>query len=489
MVLDNLEPSSVFAFFEQLCAIPHGSGNTKSISDWLVLFARERGLVCRQDEWNNIILFKNASPGCEAAAPIILQAHMDMVCEKRAGCPADMSRDGLTLLREGDTIRADGTSLGADDGIGVAMILAILDARDIAHPAIEAVITADEEIGMVGANAIDVGMLRGRRMLNLDSSTEGVFTVGCAGGNNTTGCFPIRRTGVVQPCVRITVSGLTGGHSGEEIDKGRANANLLLGYVLQMLWDCSPYALVSVNGGLKSNTIPQSAEAVAAVDLTLAAKVCRAAELALRGEYGRTDPRLTVSVQQCEPSSAMDRGSTERVLAFLAKAPNGVIAYSTEFCGAVETSLNLGILRTAEDHVESVFGIRSSSNVQKERLVENVRRLLCVSGGDISVSGDYPGWIYPGSSPLVEQMNRAFYLVYGHYAGMRSVHAGIECGVFAKKIDGLDAVSMGVQMEDIHTCRERVSIASVQRVWQTVILALEEMSTESGADGGSSTIK
>lgn len=234
-VLANLEPKNVFRFFEEMSGIPRGSGNTKAVSDWCAAFARERGLEYHQDADNNIIIIKEATPGYEQAEPVILQGHLDMVCEKEPGCTKDMETEGLDLEVDGDYVRAKGTTLGGDDGIAVAMALAVLDAKDLPHPRLEAVFTVDEEIGLLGAGSLDVSPLKGHKMLNMDSEAEGIFTVSCAGGNNTISLLPLVRTAFDGAVLSITVGGLTGGHSGSEIDKGRANANMLMGRVLQDL--------------------------------------------------------------------------------------------------------------------------------------------------------------------------------------------------------------------------------------------------------------
>ena len=264
-ILDHLEPRAVFSCFEQLCAIPHGSGNTKAISDYLVRFAAEHQLRCIQDAHNNVIIFAPGTPGYESAAPVILQGHMDMVCETAPDCTKDMAREGLDLFVDGDTIGARGTTLGGDDGIAVAMALAILAAGDIPHPPLEVVITVDEETGMLGAAALDASVLKGRTMLNLDSEDEGVLTVSCAGGNVSVCTLPVTRAPFSGTALTVTVGGLLGGHSGAEIDKGRGNANLLMGRVLYAVGARTPLRLVSVAGGLKDNAIPSQAEAEIAV--------------------------------------------------------------------------------------------------------------------------------------------------------------------------------------------------------------------------------
>ena len=346
-VLDHLEPKSVFHFFEELCSMPHGSGNTKLVSDWLVSFARERSLEYYQDELNNVIIIKEATPGYEDAEPVILQGHMDMVCEQAPDCTKDMAAEGLDLAVEGDTVLARGTTLGGDDGIAVAIMLAALDDAELAHPRMECIFTVDEETGMDGAMGLDVSMLKGRRLLNLDSEVEGIFTVSCAGGNMTTCTLPISRTDFDGTVLTVTVSGLLGGHSGAEIHKERANANMVMGRVLCAMSGRTEMRLISVDGGLKDNAIPVSAVAVVSVsDPDSAMALVEEMDAALRVEYCVTDPGIRVNAEESGKGVPMDRASTEKIICLLTCAPNGIQAMSADIQGLVQTSLNLGILAT-----------------------------------------------------------------------------------------------------------------------------------------------
>lgn len=350
-VLEQLEPKSVFRFFEEMCAIPHGSRNTKTVSDWCADFARARGLEYHQDRDNNIIIIKEATPGYEAAPPVILQGHMDMVCEQTADCQKDMSREGLDLAVDGDFVYAKDTTLGGDDGIAIAMALALLDAEDLPHPRLEAVFTVDEEIGLLGAASIDVAPLKGRQMLNLDSEAEGIFTVSCAGGNTSACRLPLTRAPFDGAGVTVAVGGLTGGHSGAEIHKGRANANVLMGRILRAAARRTELRLLRVDGGLKDNAIPVACTAqVVAADPQAVLDAVREMEAALNNEYRATDPALWIRAEECAPAEQpMDERSTRRVLCMLSCLPNGVQAMSAEIHGLVQTSLNLGILATGED--------------------------------------------------------------------------------------------------------------------------------------------
>lgn len=475
-ILEHLEPRGVFRFFEKLCAIPHGSSNTKAVSDWLMDFARERGLEAYQDGLNNVIIIKEATSGYESAEPVILQGHMDMVCEKAPGCAKDMEKEGLDLAVDGDAVYAEGTTLGGDDGIAVAMALAILDADDIPHPRLEAVFTVDEEIGMLGATALDVSMLRGRRMLNLDSEEEGVFTVGCAGGNLTQCTLPLTRAPYAGKALTVTVGGLRGGHSGAEIDKGLGNANMLMGRLLYAASRKAELRLVEVNGGLKDNAIPRETVAtLVTTDPEAVLAVCRELDAQLKNEYRTTDPDVFVTAAESTASLPMDDDTTCRVLCFLTCAPNGIQAMSADMPGLVQTSLNLGILKTEKDAVIASFCVRSSIDGQKQMLVERLTCMTEALGGTVEVFGDYSGWEYRPDSPLRELLVEVFTQQYGHAPRIEAIHAGVECGIFSGKLPGLDCVSMGPDLTEIHTCREKLYISSVQRLWTMVLETLKRM--------------
>ena len=473
-VLSNLEPKGVFRFFEDLCAIPHGSRNTKAISDYCAAFARERGLEHYQDADNNIIIIKEAAPGYENAPAVILQGHLDMVCEKEPDCPKDMDKEGLDLLVEGDCVTAKGTTLGGDDGIAVAMALAILDAQDLPHPRLEAVFTVDEEIGMLGAVSMDVSPLKGRQLLNLDSEEEGVFTVSCAGGNVSTCLLPVVRVPFQGTALTVTVRGLKGGHSGTEIHKGRANANMLLGRLLQAMASATDLRLVEVHGGLKDNAIPtQAAAQVVAADAHAARAAAQAMAACFAAEYRVTDPGVAVTVEEGSAGEPMAAASTQKVLCMLTCLPNGVQVMSADIAGLVQTSLNLGILVTEGGLVRASFCVRSSVDSQKEMLKARLACLMEQLGGSVEFSGDYSGWEYRSDSPLRDRLVAVYREQYGREPRIEAIHAGVECGIFAGKLDDLDCVSIGPDPPEIHTPRERLSIASTQRLWSFVLEVLK----------------
>ena len=470
-ILAHLEPKEVFRYFEELAAIPHGSGNTKQIADYCEQFAKDRGLPHARDAHDNVVIIREAAAGYETAAPVLLQGHLDMVCEKAPGCRKDMEKEGLDLAEENGWVYAKGTTLGGDDGIAVAMMLALLAEKELPAPRLECIITSDEEVGMLGAAAWQPTLITGRNMINLDSEEEGIFTVSCAGGNRTYCRLPITREPVTGQAVTVKIAGLVGGHSGVEINKGRANADMLLGRLLTAIRSTMPCRILSVAGGQKDNAIPTEAEAGLFCGNT-AALTALAAEwqTRLRHEYAPIEPGPTVSVTACgeKTADAMTEESADRVLCLLLCVPNGVQAMSGSLPGLVQTSLNLGILTTGEDAVELHFGVRSSLASQKEMLTERLTVLTRQLGGSVEVFGDYPAWEYRAESPLRELMCEVYREQYGAEPKIEAIHAGLECGLLCEKLPGLDCVSIGPEMLEIHTPRERMSVSSVGRVWRFV---------------------
>ncbi len=475
-VLADLEPGSVFHYFEEITKIPHGSGNVRQISDYLKRFAEERGLACVQDGLCNIMIVKDAAAGYEEKEPIILQGHMDMVAVSAPGVKTDMTRDPLRLQIDGGRIRAEGTSLGGDDGIAVAYALALLDAKDIPHPRLEVVLTVDEETGMQGAKEIDLSALRGRRLINLDQEEEGVIITSCAGGARVDVSIPLRREEAVLQDVRkltVQVSGLLGGHSGMEIDKGRGNANCLLGRILKGLSDQFAARLVSMRGGLADNAIPREAEAEILVDITnteAALNYVAEQEREIREELGDGDPGLSVRCAAADEAdgrtACCDASSSGRAAACLCALPNGVTAMSRELAGLVETSLNLGIVSTEQDRLLLSYAVRSSVDGEREALCRRMEETAAAFGAKATVRNSYPGWAYRKDSPLRDSVARIYEKMYGRKPVLEAIHAGVECGILAAKIPGLDCVSIGPDMSDVHTAQESLDIASVQRTWE-----------------------
>lgn len=478
--LEGLKPEKVFYYFEEICNIPHGSGNLDKISSYLADFAKERGLFHIRDASNNVIIIKEATAGYEKVAPIILQGHMDMVAVKTNDAQIDLEKDSLKLAVDGDDIYAEGTSLGGDDGIAVAYILALLDSQDIAHPRIEAVITTDEEIGMEGATAIDLSMLKAKRMLNIDSEEEGILLTSCAGGMRTDCHIPVKKEASSDGiCLEIRVGGLLGGHSGTEINKERTNAIQLLGITLGQILGKVPFHLVQIYGGEKDNAIPR--EACAIVRLTAEAKECFVKEVKRiekeeQNEKKSKEKDLFLRVKEIDmiPERIFDTASTQRILSFLMFLPNGVIAMSADIEGLVETSLNVGILKTTDTEIVASTAIRSAIETAKHKVFLQVDMLTKFLGGYTETHGVYPGWQFDPDSKLRADMMRIYQKMFGKEPKVEALHAGLECGIMISKIPGLDCVSYGPNIYDIHTTKERLSISSASRMWEYLLEILKQ---------------
>ena len=475
--LAGLEPQAVFRYFEDICAIPHGSYNTKAISDYLVDFAKANNLRYIQDELNNVIIFGDATPGYEDHEPVILQGHMDMVCEKDADCPIDMEKEGLDITHDGNYIFAKGTTLGGDNGIAVAYALALLADKTIPHPALEVIITVDEETGMEGAAGIDLSMLRGRRMLNMDSEEEGIFTVSCAGGVKSTIIMPVERRAVYGPCVRLTVEGLQGGHSGVEIHKNLANANKVMGEFLGRVQKLMPLCITKISGGAKDNAIPRSCQVtLVALGMYIERINDVAAQLQqeIREQYDEPNVIIRGDDVDALGGNALTTECSAKLIALLNAAPNGVQSWSQDIQGLVQTSLNLGVAKLS-DNLELTFAIRSSVNREKLDLAQRLEELAKFYDAEVSHKGDYPAWEYKKESGLRDTMVKVYKDMYHAEPQVVAIHAGLECGLLSEKLPGLDCVSIGPEMHDIHTSRERLGIASVGRMWQYIQEVLKNL--------------
>jgi dipeptidase D len=476
-VLENCEPKRVFHYFEEICKIPHGSGNTRQISDYLVQFAKNHDLKYIQDEMNNVVIYKPGTAGYENAPTVIVQGHMDMVCEKRPDVDHDFTKDGLNLSVEGDYVSANGTTLGGDDGIAVAYGLALLESDTIAHPPLEVFITVDEEIGLLGAVGFDCSVLKGRRFINLDSEAEGSLWISCAGGLSGISHIPVTRLEAKGEKLTVKISGLMGGHSGAEIDKNRANANSLLGKFLHGLDAKAGYELISVQGGQKDNAITREsiAELLTVKENVEAVKEYAASmQTAWREEYTGTDEGITVTVTEEgeQDAKVLHPTSKEKVVFFLVNVPYGVQKMSGTIKGLVETSTNIGILKTSENEVLGSSSIRSSVETARDALSDKIEYLTEFLGGEYERQGVYPAWEYRKDSPLRDKMVEVYEEMYGQKPNVVAIHAGLECGLFYKKMEGLDCVSLGPDMKDIHTSEEILSISSTERVWKYLVKVL-----------------
>lgn len=475
--LAGLEPAAVFAYFEEICSIPHGSRNTKAISDYLVSFAKEHGIRYEQDELNNVLMYQEGTCGYEDHQPVILQGHMDMVCEKDADCLIDMDTQGLDIDHDGTDIFAHGTTLGGDDGIAVAFIMALLADKTIPHPPLEVIITVDEEIGMEGAAGVDLSRFKSRTMVNLDSEDEGIFTVSCAGGARGTIHIPVERRVVYGPCVKLTVEGLTGGHSGVEIHKNRANANKVMGEFLGRVQKLMPLCITKLQGGAKDNAIPRSCQATLiplGINIERINDIAQQLQEEIREQYDEPNAIVRGDDVDALGGNALTTECSAKVIALLNAAPNGVQAMSQDIEGLVQTSLNLGVLKL-DDELTLTFAVRSSVNAEKRELLKKLSDLADFYEGSYSEMGDYPAWEYKKESVLRDVMVDAFTRLYGKAPEVVAIHAGLECGLLSEKLPGLDCVSIGPDMHDIHTSRERLDIASTRRTWQLLLEVLKNL--------------
>ena len=475
--LAGLEPAAVFGYFEEICAIPHGSRNTKMISDYLVGFAKAHNLTYHQDEMNNVILFAPGTCGMEDCPPVILQGHIDMVCEKEASCPIDMAAEGLDVTHDDTCVYAKGTTLGGDDGIAAAMAMALLADDTIPHPPLEVVMTTEEEIGLLGATAIDLSQLKGRTLINLDSEAEGVFTVSCAGGCTACISLPVERRAVYGPCIRLTVDGLQGGHSGADIHLKRANANKIMGEFMSRIQKLMPLCLTSLSGGAKDNAIPRSCQATLVamgINLERINDIAAALQEEVRANYDEPDATVQAFDVDALGGNSLSTESTAKVISLLCSAPNGVQKWSADIEGLVQTSLNLGIAKLG-DRFSATFSVRSSVNSEKQEVLDQLKALAEMLDGTYSQDGEYPAWEYRKESHLLDTMVRVYREMFAQEPKVEAIHAGLECGLFSQKLPGLDCVSIGPQMYDIHTTRERLEIASTERVWKFLLEVLKNL--------------
>ena len=468
--LAGLEPQSVFTYFEKLCSIPHGSGNTKMISDYIVSFAQENGIRYVQDELNNVLLFGEGTCGMENHAPVIIQGHIDMVCDKDADCTIDMEKEGLDITHDGEWVFAKGTTLGGDNGIAVAYAMALLADKSIPHPPLEVILTVDEETGMYGAGGINLSSLKSRTMLNLDCEEEGIFTVSCAGGARAQLLLPVTRRAVYGPCVKLTVEGLQGGHSGVEIHKNLANANKVMGEFLSRVQALMPVCITKLQGGAKDNAIPRSCEAtLVALGMYIERINDIAAQLQkeIREQYDEPNAIIRGDDVDALGGNALTTECSAKVIALLNAAPNGIEAWSKDIDGLVQTSLNLGVV-TLDEELSLSWATRSSVNAERDALAEKLKALADFHDARLEVSGAYPAWEYKKDSALRDTMVNTYTEMYGKAPKVVAIHAGLECGLLSEKLPGLDCVAMGPDMQDIHTSRERLNIASTKRTWEFI---------------------
>ena len=473
-ILKGLKPEKVFKYFEEISAIPRGSGNTEKIREYCAGFSKQRNLDFICDNSGNIIIFKNAV-NSQSTEPVIIQGHLDMVWEKDENCNINFETDGLELAVDGDFVRATGTTLGGDDGIAVAMALAILDSDDISHPPLEIVFTSDEEVGMTGANGIDCSVLKGKRMINLDSEAEGTLWVSCAGGVRADFGLNIGYTDCQSPVYRIDVTNLHGGHSGAEIHNGYRNSNKIIGKVLSELIQKAQINIVDIGGGTADNAITRSSYCLISSDDDLTSAFDEIAS-DICNEIKDTDPDAEITISSVEKSSRyMEDKSTRAVITLINSLPSGVIAMSKEIEGLVETSLNLGIMKHSDGSFNCSFSVRSGVDSERKKLEERLVQIADENSASIRFYSAYPAWEFKKDSVLRDKMAEIYKEMYGKDMIVTAIHAGLECGLFCGKIKGLDCVSFGPDIFDIHTPCEKLSISSTERTWNYLLNVLEKL--------------
>ena len=475
-VLANIEPNKVFGFFEEICSIPHGSGNMNKISQYCIDFAKKNSLEYYTDAAKNVVIYKPATKGFEGSEPIILQGHLDMVCQKTDDCSIDFLKDGLELFVDGDFISAKGTTLGADNGIAVSMVLAILSSDDIEHPPIEAVFTTDEEIGLLGAAALEMKKLSAKRMINLDAEEDGVLTVSCAGGSDVKAYLPFSKATAKGEVLKITLVGLLGGHSGVEIDKGRVNANVLAGRFLNQMNNSAKFNFKKINGGDKSNAITKSCVIEVLVDS--ADEFINAATEYLRivkQEIADREPNFSFNFvkEAYGEYEVLDNNAKEDLIYCLLLAPNGIQEMSAQIEGLVQTSLNLGALATLENEIMFNFALRSNKTTALEFLEQKVLSLFAKASSRVVVSGKYPPWEYKEVSYLQEVFKSCYQELFDKKPKVEAIHAGLECAMFSDAIKDIDCIAFGPAMFDVHTVDERLSISSTVRTYKLLLKILE----------------
>ena len=470
-VTEGLEPRRVLELFEEISAIPRASGNEAAIAAWIEKFAKERGCFCLKDKSNNVFVRVPASAGREHEAAVLLQGHTDMVCEKNSDTEHDFSSEGLKLYIEDGWLRARGTTLGGDDGAAVAIMLAVIDGCLESHPTVECLFTTDEEVGLLGAGSFDYSVITAKSMINLDSEEEGAVIVGCAGGVRSDVEIPIKFQPVRGEVLKISLNGLCGGHSGENINCGRANASKLMGRLLLAVSRKMRVNLISVSGGTKDNAIPREAFAeISVANAERAARAVMSEVNRVRGELCAEDAQLTVvcSVPSDACESMMTADSTRRVLGLLGTVQNGVIEMSRDVPGLVGFSRNLGVVKTNENSVSFIFSSRSALESQLDASVDSLDALAAALGGKTRHYSRYPGWSYAQRSPIRNKYLKAATRVLGYEPNVMMIHAGLECGIIRSRLPKLDMIAIGPDMRGIHSPDEALSIASMEKVWKIV---------------------
>lgn len=475
------KPEKLFHFFEDIAAIPRESRDEKAISDFLVAFAKERGLWVYQDDVYNVIIKKPASAGAEGAPAVMMQGHIDMVCDKLAGVEHDFKTQGIDLVVKDGVLSANGTTLGADNGVAVALMLTILDDDSLVHPALECVFTTDEETGLVGAETLDKSQIDARIMINLDSEEEGVATVSCAGGVVATYTRPVTREHKAGSTLTLEISGLLGGHSGADIHLERGNGNLLMARMVERLMAAGDPALVTFNGGTKDNAINRECKAVLVYPDHAAAEAGAAIAASIvediKVELEVFDPGFAcaIAVEDGVEVDAMSKDDALALVRALRLAPNGVMRRNVAADGSVEVSSNIGVVAVTDDQIKILLSPRSSIKSLQDDVKDRIATLAEVLGFDVIFEYEYPGWSYVEHSPVREVFQESYRELFGTELRIESIHAGLECGLFADALPGLDAIAVGPQLYDVHTPDEHMELASFERFYVLLVDALRRL--------------
>ena len=478
-IINGYKPEKLFRYFEDLAAIPHGSGNESAVADWLVAFAAERGLECVRDEWNNVLIRLPASEGREGEPALLLQGHTDMVCEKNNDTVHDFTKDPLKLAITDGWLHAVGTTLGGDDGIAVAAMMTVLDGGLKSNPPIECLFTTEEETGLTGAGNFDYSLLRARRMINLDNEDINILIAGCAGGVRSEMDMPINTVPYAKTRITIELKGLCGGHSGGCIHMGRANANKLMARILLALQSEHPFRLVSIDGGSKDNAIPRECCAVIATEqVEESLRFLAAYEKTVAAELGEEDKNfhLVTSTEEADAKDrAMDTLATSRVLAVLSSAQNGVIEMSHDVPGLVEYSRNLGVIRTDRENARfrAVWSTRSAIEAQIDASIAQLSALGALVGAKMNHHSRYPGWSFEKNSAMREQYLESYRRVMGRDVEVTIIHAGLECGIIKNHLPEMDAISVGPDLQGIHSPDEKMDLASCEKFWEILVGVIE----------------
>lgn len=475
-IIQGYEPKRVFEIFEDICAIPHGSGNESGVADYICRFAEKNSLFCLRDETGNVFVRKNATAGYEDAEPVLLQGHMDMVCEKNSDSTHDFLRDGLSLSVKDGFLWADGTTLGADNGIAVAMMLALLETNS--HPTLECLFTVEEETGLAGAKGFDCSVVTARQMINLDSEEDYQVTAGCAGGCRTEIDFEYCAKDIPEgyECLDISVTGLSGGHSGAEIHCGKTNAIIAMGRLLGAAYEADKFSLVSVICNGKDNAIARECFATVATNNTEALKSAILTEAEkIRPELCADDTGFTVTVNRANKADkGLDDNTTRNIITLLLSIKTGVLKMSNQIAGLVEYSRNVGVVETDKQRIKITFSSRSSVEAQLDLSCRELDLLCEALGAECHHYARYPGWEYSPISPLRDRYISAFKKIYGKDLTVGVIHAGLECGILSSKMNGMDIISIGPNMHDIHSPCEHLDLASCERVWNVLVKTITQ---------------